>query len=106
MYRLYVDESGDHTYKNLHITERRYLGLVGCSFDLEEYQRAFQPRLDNLKARYFLQRDPDEPVILHREDIVNKRGPFRVLLDRAVEAEFNRDLLLLISEGEFKVIGE
>lgn len=104
MYRLYVDESGDHTYKQLQLAERRYLALVGCFFELYKYQQEFQPKLEGLKANHFPQIDPDEPVILHRDDIVNKRGPFRVLLDPAVETAFNSHLLSFVAESNFKVI--
>lgn len=33
-FRLYIDETGDHTYKNLHEVDKKYLGLIGCVFDL------------------------------------------------------------------------
>ena len=104
MYRLYIDESGDHTFQNLTVAERRYLALVGCLFLLEEYQQTFQPSLEALKAKHFRQSDPDEPVILHRKEIVNKSGPFGVLASRETEAAFNDDFLSLLVESQFKVI--
>lgn len=103
MFRLYVDESGDHSYAHLSTPERRYLCLVGCWFDLGDYQENFQPRLEALKQKYF-RHDPDEPVILHRSAIINKKGPFRVLLDPEVEKQFNHDLLTLVREARFTLV--
>ena len=103
MYRLYVDESGDHTYTSLEAAHRRYLALVGCFFDLQHYQESFQPQLEELKARFF-RHDPDEPVILHREDLINARGSFRFLLDPEVRNSFNSALLSVIWGAAFKII--
>lgn len=29
-YRLYIDESGDHTYSEIDSSSKRYLGIIGC----------------------------------------------------------------------------
>lgn len=103
MFRLYVDESGDHSYTLLDLPDRRYLCLVGCFFSLQRYEQAFRPELEALKVRHF-RHDPDEPVILQRKDLINKKGPFRVLLDPDAEAAFNEDLLRLVRDADFKLI--
>ena len=103
MYRLYIDESGDHTYSQLENTDRRYLCLLGCAFSLQHYQELFHPRLDALKEQFF-PHDPDEPVILHREDIINARGVFRRLLDCELRATFDAELFRLIESSEFRII--
>ena len=36
LYRLYLDESGDHTFTESEEIEKRYLGLVGCSIRRED----------------------------------------------------------------------
>ena len=38
-YRIYIDESGDHAYKNFteHDYEKRYLGLTGVLIQTAEY---------------------------------------------------------------------
>ncbi len=76
MYRLYIDESGDHTYAHLDLPERRYLCLVRCFFDLTVYRQSFQPQLEALKSKYF-RHDPDEPIVLHRSKLINKKGSFK-----------------------------
>ncbi len=51
--RLYVDESGDHTYRNLEDVGRRYLGLIGVAIESDYYRNEFQPGLESLKQLHF-----------------------------------------------------
>jgi hypothetical protein len=102
-YRLYVDESGDHSYQDIEDPARRYLGLIGCLVDGEVYRTRFQPGLEALKQAHF-PHSPDEPVILHRRDIVNRRGPFWRLRDSENERRFNDDLLQFLAEEEYLLI--
>ena len=79
-YRLYVDESGDHTYFKLEEPAKRYLGVTGIFIECEYYRTTFQPAMEELKQKHF-PHSPDEPVILHRGDILQRKGPFWVLRD-------------------------
>ena len=127
IYRLYIDESGDHSYgkkelkrpriefkdrtidyqmghyPELEKEDKRYLGLTGCIIDAEKYRSSFYPRFEELKQKHF-PHNPDEPVILHRKDIINKRGPFWRLRDPEKESSFNEDLLSFIKEMDYTVI--
>lgn len=126
-YRIYIDESGDHSYgkkelrrlrikfkdrtidypmghyPELEKEEKRYLGLTGCIIEIEKYRSIFHPKFEELKQKHF-PHNPDEPVILHRKDIINKHGPFWRLRDPEKEKAFNEDLLSLFNEVEFTVI--
>jgi len=103
LYRLYIDESGDHTYYETEDPAKRYLGLTGILVESEFYRTIFQPELELLKQRHF-PHSPDEPVILHREDIVNRRGPFWRLRDPEKEKIFNEDLLQFLKQQRYCVI--
>lgn len=124
LFRLYIDESGDHSYgkkelqaletddkSNISIADypelekddKRYLGLTGCIIENEIYRQSFHPKLEELKQKHF-PHNPDEPVILHREEIVNKRGPFWRLSNPEQEKAFNEDLLSFLNKMEYKVI--
>lgn len=46
-FRLYIDESGDHTYKEIDKIDKRYLGLTGCIINNEHYRTIFQPELES-----------------------------------------------------------
>jgi len=102
-YRLYIDESGDHTYYELEEPAKRYLGLTGIFMENEYYRNAFQPQMETLKQRHFPY-NPDEPVILHRKDVINRNGPFWRLRDKAKEGAFNKDFLEFIKEQEYRII--
>jgi hypothetical protein len=102
-YRLYIDESGDHTYQRIEEPARRYLGLIGCLVEAEAYRTDFQPGLEELKQTHF-PHSPDEPIILHRNDILNRHGPFWRLRDRENELRFNDDILQFLAQQEYLVI--
>ena len=102
-YRLYIDESGDHTYTFMDSPSKRYLGIIGCFMDSDYYRQKFQPELEQLKQKYF-PHSPDEPVILHRSEIVEKRSSFWRLRNSEIEKNFNEDLLDFFRSAEYRVI--
>jgi hypothetical protein len=99
LHRLYFDESGDHTDHALDTPKRRYLALCGLIFEVGAY-RQFQEAFDQLKRELF-QADPDEPVVLHREDILNRRGVFKRLQNETFRASFDDRLLALLRDSLF-----
>lgn len=102
-YRLYLDESGDHTYYELRDPAKRYLGLTGIFIEGEYYRISFQPGMEKFKQKHF-PHNPDEPVILHRKELVNRSGPFWRLRDSGKEQAFNEDFLKFISEQDYYII--
>jgi len=103
LYRMYIDESGDHTYYEEEDPAKRYLGLTGTLIEYEYYRTTFQPQLELLKQKHF-PHSPDEPVILHRADIVNRRGSFWRLRDPEKEKAFNEALLQFLKEQVYCII--
>ena len=101
-YRLYLDESGDHVFRETTETAHRFLCLLGCWFQNPDYFQ-FHESLENLKELH-LHHHPDNPVILHREDMINTRKAFKVLQDEKKRAEFDTDLLNIIQSAEFRVV--
>jgi len=101
-FRLYIDESGDHVFRRLDDPAHRYLCLLGCVFQGAHY-RAFHTGIEELKQRH-IPHSPDEPVVLHREDIINRRGCFWRLRDPAASAAFDGELLDLIGQADFRII--
>jgi hypothetical protein len=102
-YRLYLDESGDHVFRDTAPEAHRFLCLLGCWFQGKHY-RAFHDNWEAFKQRH-IPHNPDEPVILHREDIINKRKCFWRLRDPYTERAFNADLLDLIDNSVFRFTG-
>lgn len=79
---MYIDESGDHTYRKIVDLGTRYLGLTALVVLKQRYDADIQPALEALKRKHF-KYDPDHPVILHASDIQKMKGPFGVLQDQA-----------------------
>jgi hypothetical protein len=101
-YRLYLDESGDHVYRDFSKPSHRFLCLLGCWFKNPDYLE-FHSGLETLKTKH-LPHHPDNPVVLHREDMVNARKEFKVLRDGRKREAFDTDLLDLIQSSKFSVV--
>ena len=101
-YRLYVDESGDHVFHHLEKPSHRFLCLLGCWFRNPEYL-AFHDRIEAFKKKH-IPHHPDDPPILHREDIMNRRGYYTHLQDAAKAQAFDDALLEIIREGVFNLV--
>lgn len=101
-YRLYLDESGDHVFREVAEPAHRFLCLLGCWFRNPDYLR-FHNALEEIKSQ-LLPHHPDDPVVLHREDMINARKAFKVLRDDAAREAWDRRLLTLIAEAEFRCV--
>jgi hypothetical protein len=104
IYRLYIDESGDHTY---YLTSQEpakiYLGITGLIIEHEYYRTNFHPQLESLKQKHF-PHNPDEPLILHRKEIINRHGSFWRLRDKEKDNAFKEDLLHFLKEQQYCII--
>lgn len=60
------------------------------------------PLLTALKV--ILKHDPDQPVILHRKDIMNKRGIFKCLGDPKICEAFDVGMVKFFTEAEYVLI--
>lgn len=100
-YRLYIDESGDHTLQFGGDDNRRYLGLIGIWFDSGEPYKAFARGLRELKDGIFGPHPDDDSICLHRKDVVERRGIFERLRDPALNQRFERGLLDLVEKASF-----
>ncbi len=101
-YRLYLDESGDHVFRETNEIAHRYLCLLGCWFRNPDYMR-FHEALESLKTRH-LPHHPDDPVVLHRDDMINARKVFKSLREEASRASFDAELLQVIQAADFRVV--
>ena len=60
------------------------------------------PAFDLIKARIF-RHDPDDPIHFHRSDIWQCAGPFHCLKDERLRADFDAQVLQVMSDAEYKV---
>jgi len=91
-YRVYIDESGDHTYRKLTDLSRIYLGLTALVIKKTSYNPSISDSLEALKKR-FLTYDPDDPPILVRSAIVNHKSAFWVLREPEVRHRWDAAIL-------------
>ena len=101
-YRIYIDESGDHTYRRLEDLEKRYLGLTGVLVRQDYYDATMRPALEQLKRDHFSY-DPDSPPVLVRSHLIRSRGPFWRLRDPERRAAWGNALIEFISSLDVNV---
>jgi hypothetical protein len=101
-YRLYVDEVGNSDLAASDDPNHRYLSLTGVAMDLDHVARQAHPSVEALKSRHF-KSHPDEPLILHRKQLINREPPFHALRDPETERAFNTELLALLDRLECTV---
>jgi len=100
-YRLYIDESGDHTFQLADDDNHRYLGLLGIWFGAEHAYRAFTESLQALKTQIFKWHPDDPPICLHRRDLIERRGVFGRLKDPSLNTLFEEGLSAVIRDSQF-----
>lgn len=102
-YRLYLDEVGNPDLGSSENPNHRYLSLTGVIMELDYVRNVFFPQVESIKRRFF-DSHPDEPIIFHRKELVNKKPPFSSLRDPEQEHLFNEEILRLIQETEYTAL--
>lgn len=102
-YRLYIDESGDHTLGGGMTDRQRYLGLIGVWFGQDHYYPQFCEQLATLKKIVFNPHPDDDPICLHRKDIIERRRIFGRLCNPEIGRLFDTSLLEVVGAGRFKM---
>jgi len=103
LYRIYIDEVGNHDLTHVDDPNQRFLSLTGVILESDYTLRTLQPELEQIKRQYF-QFDPDVPVIFHRKEMVNKIPPFQILRDPKIEQDFNTSLITSLARWDYRVI--
>jgi len=103
LYRIYIDEVGNHDLTHADDLNERFLSLTGVILESTYTLNSLQPEMNHIKREFF-QRDPDEPVIFHRKEIINKRPPFHPLRDPEIERQFNTVILNALEKWDYEVV--
>lgn len=103
MYRLYVDEVGTDSLTHLDKDKHRFLSLTGVAMKVSQARDVLEPNLNWIKANVF-EHDPDNPIILHRKDILGLKGPFGLLRDDKRKALFNKAIMRIFESTDYRVI--
>lgn len=102
-YRMYIDESGNSEIGQFISEHERFLCLTGVILDLEYVNKTFAQELESFKAKFFGY-NADDPLILHRKDIMNCRGKFSVLKNEKIREQFNRELIENLKKWDYCLI--
>ncbi len=102
-FRLYVDEVGDPAFRNCDRLPRRFLSLTGVALRLDDAAETVAPELDRIKRLHFGAHPDDGPMVLHRREILDRSGPYNVLLKPDRAAAFDADLLGALERWPFTV---
>ena len=100
---MYVDETGNADLRHTDDQNHRFLSLTGVVVDLDDDVNMIAPEMAAFKASFFGFR-PDSPVILHRSEMMNRRGDFRIFRDRGLRERFDEELLRLMRRWDYAVI--
>jgi hypothetical protein len=102
-YRMYVDEVGNSDLGSSDNPLHRFLSLTGVIIDLDYVRETLHPQMENMKREFF-DSHPDDPIILHRKEIVNVKHPFETLRNEKMRFQFDRQLLNYLRKWEYTVI--
>ena len=102
-FRMYIDESGNSDIGKSASENNRFLCLTGVIFDLDYVNKIFAPEFEKFKAKFF-GFNADNPVILHRKDIMNYRGKFSILKDEKIKKQYNKELIENLKKWDYCVI--
>jgi hypothetical protein len=102
-YRLYIDEVGNSDLASSKDPNHRYLSLTGVILEIGYHSTVVSPAIENLKRTYF-DSNIEDPIILHRKELMNKNYPFESLRNPATTKSFDKDLLALLQTLDYAVI--
>jgi len=102
-YRLYLDEVGNSDLKSAADPNHRFLSLTGIIVSLSYVRTVLHPQLEQLKQNYFGSH-PDDPLVLHRKELLYGHPPFSVLKDTDTRERFDHELLQLLRNWSYVVV--
>lgn len=102
-YRMYVDEVGNSDLGSSDDPNHRFLSLTGIIIDLNYVNEVLHHEMEAFKVKH-LGSHPDEPIILHRKEILNCRPPFHNLNIPDKRTAFDKELLGYLERWEYNVI--
>ena len=102
-HRIYIDEVGNPDLRSSDNPNHRFLSLTGVVVALDYVRSTLHPDLEALKVAHFGSH-PDEPVILHRKEILHGKHPFEALRASDKRAAFDAHVLGHMRDWEYIVL--
>jgi Protein of unknown function (DUF3800) len=98
MFRIFIDEVGNHDLKSSDDPNHRYLSLTGVIMRLDYELEGFTTALNAVKQDIF----GTTNIILHRRDILTAKPPFEALNNEATRAHFDELVLKLMGTASYR----
>jgi hypothetical protein len=99
LYRVFIDEVGNHHLGSSDKDTERYLGLTGVMMELEYERGEAVERLNKIKRETF----GTEDIVLHRRELLDCSPPFELLRDVVIRERFDAAILQFLEDLEYKV---
>jgi Protein of unknown function (DUF3800) len=96
-YRLFFDETDAGDLRSANDPNQRYLSLTGIVIRQDFHDGYTTRRLDRLKRDIFGQ-SPTNVIVLHRRDLIDRKGIFAPLADDQIRKEFDARIAALIAK--------
>lgn len=100
---MYVDECGNPDLESSDNPIHRFLSLTGVIISLDYVREILNPQIESLKTKYFGSH-PDDPIILHRKEVLNAKYPFEALRDEKIRKQFDVELLDLLRTWDYTLV--
>jgi hypothetical protein len=101
-YRLYIDESGHHRYRDLDTIPDRYLGLTGVIVRQDVYEGVLVPSIEGLRKPFYT--DYDLRPAMHLTDIMSSKNSFSALTNPDVKQRFDEDFIGLVENTDYRIV--
>ncbi|MBC8416491.1 MAG: DUF3800 domain-containing protein [Candidatus Cloacimonetes bacterium] len=102
-FRIYIDETGNPDLNSSDNPNHRFLTLTGIIVALDYVRKVLHPEMESIKND-ILNQHPDNPIIFHRKEILNRKYPFEKLRNPKTLTLFNKTILKKLSNWEYKII--
>ncbi len=102
-YRIYIDETGNSDLNSSENPNHRFLTLTGVVVSFDYVKDTLHPDMEKIKND-ILNQHPDDPIIFHRKDIINKKNHFNILKDDVINQKFNKAILDKLNRWDYTII--
>ena len=102
LFRLYIDESGNHRYNTTSSVSERYLSLCGVVIEKRKYDNVLHPRMEELRKLFYSDIDYKPPF--HLEDIIRQRKKFSQLSESQIKDRFNSQFLDILENTDYSIV--
>jgi len=102
-YRMYVDEVGNSDLKSAADPNHRFLSLTGIIIKLAYVRTHIHPQIEQIKQKFF-DSHPDEPLVLHRKELMFGHRPFEALKNHQTRTGFDEQLLSLLRDWHYTIV--